>query len=197
MQQRGRNRSAAWPLCGVALAAIVGLAACGGDDDDDAGDADDVEVAVGDAMTADEGAGDAGGSGGGDTELPYGDPCELVPASTVADAVGGDVTGALANADDGLPGATCLYTVAAGGTVSLSVSAAAASFYDGYKTQAESAGGINPVSDLGDDAFVFGGSEVSARAGDAMVQLQVFTSGTTADTGGVEIVRAALEAIGS
>lgn len=193
MQHHRRGRSAARRLGGPAIAMIVGLEACGGDDAGDSNLAADDNAVTG----SDEPDGGADVAGDGDaSEMPYGDPCTLGPPSTVAATVGGDVTGTLANADDGLPGATCLYTVAAGGTLALSVSGIAASFYDSHKSQAEAAGGASPVAGVGDDAFIFSRSEITARSGDAMIQLQVLTSSTTAETGGVEIVRAVVEAIG-
>jgi len=108
--------------------------------------------------------------------------------------VGGDVTAETMNVGDGLPGATCAYTVAAGGTISLSIAPEGSGFFDSYKDQAEAAGGVE-VADVGEEAFVFQDIEVVARAGAAMIQLQSFTSATTAATGGVEIVRLAVEAV--
>jgi hypothetical protein len=170
----------------VALVALGGvLAGCG--DDDSGGDP--LTSAGSGGVTAPDDA-----SAGGSDELALGDPCVLVPPSAVAGIVGGEVTGELVNVDDGLPGATCAYTVASGGSVSLSITPDGAGFYSGYRDQADD-GGIEDVDGLGDEGFVFQDVEVVARSGDAMIQLQVFTSSTTADTGGVEVVRLAIDAI--
>lgn len=176
----------------LAVIAMLAAAGCGGDDDA-GGDTPDVASDV----VTEEAAGEAtAASGGGEMdELALGDPCELVPAASVAPVVGGDVTAETLNVGDGLPGATCAYTVAAGGTISLSITPDGAGFFDSYKDQAESAGGVEQVPDVGDEAFVFQDAEVVARTGAAMIQLQSFTSATTAATGGVEIVRLAVEAV--
>lgn len=175
--------------CGVVTAAVAlsVVAACGSDDDTAGADPEALPGVATDAPTAAESA--------ADDELALGDPCELVPADVVAGVVGGEVTAELVNVGDGLPGATCAYTLAAGGTVSLSITPNGAGFFDTYKSQAEATGGVEPVDGLGDDGFVFQDVEVAARAGEAMVQLQVLTSATTAATGGVEVARAAVAAI--
>lgn len=180
--------------CGLlAVIALLAAAGCGGDDGgggtpDEASDVA-TEEAAGETTAA---------SGGGEMdELALGDPCQLVPAESVAPVVGGEVTAETLNVGDGLPGATCAYTVAAGGTISLSITPDGAGFFDSYKDQAESAGGVEQVPDVGDEAFVFQDTEVVARTGAAMIQLQSFTSATTAATGGVEIVRLAVEAVSS
>lgn len=171
----------------VAVAAVSGvLAGCGSDEtEDDAADAAVVE----------SGDGSEQDSGGESDELALGDPCELVPDTTVAEIVGDDVTGELGNVDDGLPGATCTYTIAAGGTISLSITPDGAAFFSANRSQADAAT-LTDIADLGDEAYVFQDTEVNAIAGDAMIQLQVFTLATTAESGGVEIVQAAIDAIG-
>ncbi|MGE3586808.1 MAG: hypothetical protein AB7L17_03720 [Ilumatobacteraceae bacterium] len=169
-----------WAMC---------MSGCGGDDDtaDTIANVDTVADAANDEA-------DQGAAGADADELALGDPCELVPASAVSEIVGAPMTSSLVNVGDGLPGATCSYT-GDSGTVSLSLSPTGASFFDSYRDQAEANGGIEPVDGLGDEAFVYQDAEVAVRAGEAMIQLQVFTSGATATTGGVEIARLAVAAI--
>lgn len=179
-----------WMATVAVTAAAMGgvLAGCGSDD---AGDDD----AAGAGAAAEESGESDAGSDGESDELALGDPCELVPDTMVAEIVGGEATGELVNVDDGLPGATCTYTIAAGGTISLSITPDGEAFFSAYRDQAESEG-VSDVGDLGDEAFIFQDVEVDALAADALIQLQVFTSATTAETGGVEIVQAAIDAIG-
>lgn len=171
---------------GVTLGLVAGASACGGDDD--SGDA----AVAPPPVATDSGPADL--DVGGNDELALGDPCELVPADVVSGIVGADATASLTNVGDGLPGATCAYTVE-GGTISLSITPGGADFFDSYRAQAEAGGGIEPVDGLGDEGFVFQGVEVVSRASGAMIQLQMFTSASTAATGGVDIVKAAVEAI--
>src|SRR5690606_29371940 len=125
----------------VALAAVG--AACGGDDD--------ASPPTGTAGAADAESTDPGAA----DELALGDPCELVPAAAVAEVVGADVTAELVNVGDGLPGATCAYTVESGGMLSLSLNPDGVGFYDAYREQALAGGGVDDVPGLGDDGYVF------------------------------------------
>lgn len=182
---------ARWMTMAVVAAAASGtvLAGCGSDDSDSGNDAADA------APTAEDSSEESGDDATGTSdELALGDPCELVPDTRVAEIVGDDATGELVNVGDGLPGATCTYTIASSGTISLSITPDGEAFFGTYRDQAASEG-VADLGDLGDEAFIFEGVEVDALAGGALIQLQVFTSATTADTGGVEIVQAAIDAI--
>lgn len=198
-----------WMTTAVVTVAVLGgmLAGCGSDDSEDAAEEPAAEEPAapageaadsGDRSTVDSSEDSAPSSTEQLDELVLADPCEVVPDTKVAEIVGANTTGQLVNVDDGLPGATCTYIIAANGTISLSITPDGADFYSTYRGEAEAdePDEVVDLGDVGDEAYIFQGMQVDAITGDVWVQVQVLTSATTADTGGVEIVDAAIDAIG-
>lgn len=160
-------------VAGVLVAVMAALgAACGGDDDG------------ADAAAEERASGSSG-------ELALGDPCEFVTADEVAAVIGFDVTTALINVDDDLPGATCTYTGAEGqGTINLNVTPDGESFFDASAGAAEEG-----PSGLGDRSYIVEGGEIGVLVDGHFLQVSVFVSSLTLEGEGVEIAELAVDAV--